>query len=127
MKPNEILLVEDEPLIREYLRFTVKEWGWVIGREASTGEEAVRAAAESDPAVILMDVSLEGGMSGIDAARIISKRSDAPILFISAYRESEIEQRAGFPVYTAFIQKPIREDELRTAMDRARAVRAPAR
>ena len=127
MKPNEILLVEDEPLIREYLRFTVEEWGWVIGREASTGEEAIRAAAEIDPAVILMDVSLDGGMSGIEAALIISMRSDAPILFISAYRESEIARNADLPVFTAFIQKPIREDELRAAMDRARAVRAPVR
>jgi PAS domain S-box-containing protein len=85
-----ILLVEDELIIAHAEAQTLKDKGYsvVISPNAAQAIEAVKSGMEID--LILMDVDLGRGMDGTDAAEIILRERDIPILFLSSHTEPEI-------------------------------------
>ncbi len=108
-----ILLVEDELLIREYIKFTLLAWGYRIAGEAATGEAAIRMVEENSTDLVLMDIRLKGDMDGIEAARSIRATSDVPILFMSAYEEKDVAGQGSDGLSSGYIKKPIDEEHLR--------------
>ncbi|HEY0423702.1 MAG TPA: response regulator, partial [Rhodopila sp.] len=84
-----ILLVEDEPLIRSLLAETLLEGGLEIV-EAGSGEEAVEALGQHDTFdLLLTDVHMPGGISGVDVARHARARDpDLPVVFATGRPES---------------------------------------
>src|ERR1051326_5669982 len=95
-----ILIVEDEQIIAADLRNHVKRLGHDVIGMAIAGEEAIEMADQLNPDLVLMDVRLEGTMSGTEAAREIQERTGAPIVFITAFpgvfvREPGDMQRPG--------------------------------
>jgi two-component system, OmpR family, KDP operon response regulator KdpE len=69
MKDKPILIVEDEPMLREAFRLMLEGSGYII-HEAGTGAEALAAVATHKPALVLLDLGLPD-MSGLDVARTI--------------------------------------------------------
>jgi CheY-like chemotaxis protein len=80
-----ILIVEDEQIIAADLRNKLKCMGHEVVGMAIAGEEAISMAEQFQPDLVLMDVQLEGAMSGIEAARIIQERAGCQIIFITAF------------------------------------------
>ncbi len=68
MSKANILVVEDESIVSKDIQNSLKKLGYSIAGACATGEEAVTAAIEKTPDVVLMDIMLKGKMSGIDAA-----------------------------------------------------------
>ncbi len=85
MPPTKILIVEDELLIAEDLRFTLQRMGHQVVGIASSGIEAVQKADELYPNLVLMDVRLQGPMDGIETARIIRSKADVPVIYVTAH------------------------------------------
>jgi two-component system, cell cycle sensor histidine kinase and response regulator CckA len=110
-----ILIVEDEVLIRNYLKDVLVSQGCDIVATIDTGEEAVKITGEKQIDLILMDIKLAGQMSGLEAARIILSRSSVKIVFISAYDfANEIKKLNAF---VEFLHKPINIDELKHILE----------
>lgn len=65
------MIVEDNMLIRMDLEESLLESGFQICATASSGEEAINKAIQSQPELILMDIGLKGEMTGIEAAAIL--------------------------------------------------------
>jgi DNA-binding NarL/FixJ family response regulator len=85
-----VLLVDDHPIVRTGIRFTLEQDGRirVIG-ESSTGYEAVRMAIDTRPDVVLMDINLPD-ISGLDATRRIKQQDPRiRVLVVSLYKESD--------------------------------------
>ena len=82
-----VLIVEDEVLIGTYVQNCLRDMGYEAGPFVTSGEEAIRRTAEIQPDIILMDIMLEGEMTGIDAAEEIRVRYDVPIIFLTAYSD----------------------------------------
>jgi two-component system, cell cycle sensor histidine kinase and response regulator CckA len=72
-----ILIVEDEFLIFEDLKYKVQRLGHAVIAHATRGEVAVQQAFDMEPDLVLMDVRLAGTMNGIEAARLIRERHPA--------------------------------------------------
>lgn len=90
---KKILLVEDEYLIAMGERMVLEDRGFKVVI-ASSGEEAVKAMqTASDIDLILMDIDLGRGMDGVEAADIILKNRDVPLVFLSSHTESEIVEK----------------------------------
>src|SRR3990172_2724296 len=85
-----ILLVEDELIIAHAEAQTLKDNGYtvIISPSASHAIETVKSGEEID--LILMDIDLGKGMDGTDAAEIILRERDIPVLFLSSHTEPEI-------------------------------------
>lgn len=83
-----ILLVEDQIVLAKMEKRQLEHHGYSV-RCVTTGEEAVQDSLE-DVDLILMDIDLGEGMNGVEAAKIILRKKDIPLVFLSAHDEAEI-------------------------------------
>jgi len=112
MQLGRILITEDERIIAEDLKMTLQEFGFdVIGIVAS-GEEAIIEAERLKPDLILMDIMLDGELNGIETAKNILIRFKIPVVYITAYADSETLNKAKKTKPFGFLFKPFEEEEL---------------
>ena len=90
---------------------------------ASSGEEAVKKAAEWTPDLVLMDIVLKGDMDGVEAAACIQAQRNVLVVYMSAHSEMEILDRAKLTCPYGYIMKPFTERELVMAIEGALARR----
>ncbi len=102
-----VLIIEDEPLIAIDLSELVKKLGHHITSVARTHREAVVAAAAKRPGLILADIQLADGSSGLNAVNEILTAFDAPVVFITAYPERLLTGDRPEPAFV--ITKPFDE------------------
>ena len=114
-----VLVVDDEPLARERLSHLVEELPEVeLAGVASGGEEALLLAGRLRPEVVLLDIRMPG-MDGLEAARHLARMPEPPaVIFTTAYDQHAL---AAFDAQAAgYLLKPVRQDKLREALERAR-------
>ena len=89
-----VLVVEDEPIIAADISEKLDRLGYEVSAIASRADEAFLAASVAQPAVVLMDINLEGTGDGIEAATRIAADLDIPVVFLTAHVDAETLQRA---------------------------------
>jgi len=94
MTRAQILVVEDDSIIAMELEDRLYGLGYVVCATTAYGEEAIEKAAELGPDLVLMDIRLKGAMDGIEAAAEIRERYDIPVVYLTAYADSNTLQRA---------------------------------
>src|SRR3546814_4948857 len=82
-----VLIIEDEPLISMQLEQLVTQLGHQVSGTAATHKEALAAVAESRPGIVLADIQLGDGSSGIDAVHDILEQFSVPVIFVTAFPE----------------------------------------
>ncbi|MDA8083710.1 MAG: response regulator [Nitrospiraceae bacterium] len=102
-----VLIVEDEIIAGMNLQALCERWGFRVGPLVTSAEEAVAVAEAERPDIILMDISLHGSMDGIQAAELIRRRSETPILFMSGYSDEQILERVRAVEHSVHILKPL--------------------
>ena len=112
-----ILIVEDENIIALNIKKKLKSFGYAIPAIASTGEEAVKMAEIILPDLILMDIMLKGDMDGVEAAEEIRKRFDIPVIYLTAYSDDKVLERAKITEPYAYIVKPFKANDLRSNIE----------
>jgi CheY-like chemotaxis protein len=108
----QILIVEDEAILAMCLQDKLAELGYGIPVAVSSGEQAVQAAQDYHPDLVLMDIKLNGQIDGVEAARQIREQADIPVVFMSAYSDLETLQRALLTSSAGFLVKPVRMESL---------------
>jgi CheY-like chemotaxis protein len=114
---TEVLIIEDEPLIALDLREVVEELGHSVVGIARTHQEAVSAIQEAKPGLILADIQLADGSSGLDAVNEILGELSTPVIFITAYPERFLLGQAPEPAF--LIAKPFAVDALKAVISQA--------
>jgi CheY-like chemotaxis protein len=120
-----VLLIEDEPVIALDIARHVQELGHDVTRVATTKAEAISAAQEDKPDLLLADIQLADGSSGIDAASEILREIEAPVIFITAFPERLLTGRKVEPTY--LITKPFVPSAIKVAISQALFFRENAR
>ncbi len=115
----QVLIVEDEAIVSMDLRYKLEDLGYSVPAEIGSGEEAVAAASQLRPDVVLMDIGLSGEMDGIDAAAQIRDRVDVPVVFLTAYIDEATLERAEMTEPSGYIIKPFDDSELRAVVEMA--------
>jgi pilus assembly protein CpaE len=112
-----VLIVDDIPETREHLaRLLGLERDLDVAGTAGTGEEAIKAAMELRPDVIVMDINMPG-MDGVQAAEIISQRlPTSPIIMMSVHGEADQLKRSISAGAREFLVKPFSGDEFSTSI-----------
>ncbi|MCV2351812.1 EAL domain-containing protein [Paucibacter sp. Y2R2-4] len=123
-----LLVVEDERIVALDMKLTLESLGFHVVGTASTQDEAVVLTMSYRPDLILMDINLGKGGDGILAAQEIARFADVPIVFLTAYADSDILRRAEQVAPYGYLVKPVRQRELNAtvqmALARVRASRA---
>lgn len=115
--PWRIQIVEDERIVAEDLSHTLEGLGYSVTSINSTGEDAVVSAQKFQPDLIFMDIHLAGKMTGIEAAQIIRKDLDIPIIYVTAYADSTLLAKAKITEPYGYILKPFDERELHMTLE----------
>ncbi len=113
-----VLVVEDEALTALMLCSELSRHGYDVYNNASSAEDAIRYASEKNPDIIFMDIRLNGIKDGIDAAEKIISDQNIPIAFMTGYPSKELKERASRLKPVAFLNKPVRIDELKNLIEK---------
>ncbi|TWA58822.1 PAS domain S-box-containing protein [Azospirillum brasilense] len=114
-----ILIVEDDRIVARDIQHQVSRMGHVVVALSTSGEEAVRLAVHHQPDLVLMDIRLDGEMDGIEAARRIREAQRIPVVFLTAYANDEVVQRASRTEPFGYLLKPLEEPQMRTVIQMA--------
>ncbi len=107
-----ILIVEDEKIIAEDIKLYVIKFGYEVVGIAATGEEAIQQTKDFMPDLLLMDIWLEDRYSGLEAAKKIYQKFRIPIIFLTAYSDDTVLEKATESIPYGYLLKPINEKEL---------------
>ena len=119
MLKNHILIVEDEAIVASDIQYSLQKLGFFVTGVAASGELALSMIKSSQPDLILMDIMLQGKLSGLDTAELIMKMYSIPIIFLTAYVDEVTLSRAKKCEPFGYIIKPFKEIQLQTAIEMA--------
>lgn len=114
---TKVLIVEDEKIVALDIKDMLIELGYEVTRAVASGEDAIIAAIETQPEIVIMDIKLPGEIDGIDAAVRIKELISVPILYLTAYSDNETLKRAKITIPQGYILKPFDERELQKSME----------
>ena len=117
MTRTRILIVEDEGIVARDIERQLLCLGYDPVGKASTGEEAIALAGTHRPHLVLMDIHLAGTLDGVDAAVAIRAQFAIPSVFLTAYANDEVVERAKRAEPLGYIIKPFDEHSLRTTIE----------
>lgn len=114
---TDVLIIEDEPVIAADIEALVTELGHRVVDIAATRTEAVEAIARKQPGLVLADIQLADGSSGIDAVKDILAKFDVPVIFITAFPERLLTGERPEPTF--LITKPFQPETVKAAIGQA--------
>ena len=114
---TDVLIIEDEPVIAADIEALVTELGHRVTDIAATRTEAVDAVARQTPGLVLADIQLADGSSGIDAVKDILQRLDVPVIFITAFPERLLTGERPEPAF--LVTKPFNPDMVKALISQA--------
>jgi len=117
MTKKRILIVEDEALTVLALKHELTELGYDIAGDASTAADALRVAEDNRADLVLMDIQLDGGISGVAAAAAIRGHLDIPVVFLTAHASAETVGRAVESGAFGYLLKPYTVSELKVSIE----------
>lgn len=103
---SRVLIIEDEPLISMHLEQIVEDMGHTVAATAMTHADALARAHEVLPELVLADIQLADGSSGLAATRDILESFDVPVIFITAYPERLLTGERPEPTF--LVTKPFK-------------------
>ncbi|MFZ9648027.1 MAG: ANTAR domain-containing response regulator [Ilumatobacteraceae bacterium] len=113
-----IVLAEDEAIIRLDLRESLQEEGYEVVGDVGRGDKAVEMVEALRPDVAIFDIKMPG-MSGLEAAKIVSDKKICPVVMLTAFSQREIIEQARDAGALAYLVKPFQKTDLVPAIELA--------
>ena len=114
---NRLIIADDEVIISTQLEEFLKTKGFDIVGIATSGIQAVAMAKELMPDLMLMDIVMPGELDGISAASRINRELKIPVIFLTAYADEEMINRAKHIGPFGYVLKPIQEQQILAAIE----------
>ena len=112
-----VLIIEDEPIIALDIEAMVRELGHEVTGIARTHREAVNMVKSRPPGLVLADIQLADGSSGLDAVNEILTSIETPVIFISAFPERLLTGEKPEPAF--LVTKPFRPETVKATISQA--------
>ena len=114
---TDVMIIEDEPIIAMDLEALLESLGHRVTGVARTEKEAIQLASHKRPGLILADIQLADGSSGIDAVNNILQNINVPVIFITAFPERLLTGEKPEPAF--LITKPFMPDMVKAVVSQA--------
>ena len=114
---TQVLIIEDEPLIALDIEQLVLDLGHSVTGIARTHKEAVKLALANPPGLVLADIQLADGSSGLEAVNEILGSFDVPVIFITAYPERLLTGERPEPAF--LLTKPFQPEMVKASVSQA--------
>ncbi len=114
---TDVLIIEDEPMIAMDLESIVEGLGHRVTGVARTHAEAVKAVSKAKPGLVLADIQLADGSSGLDAVNEMLGSFEVPVIFITAYPDRLLTGERPEPAF--LITKPYQPDTVKAIVSQA--------
>lgn len=118
-RPHRILIAEDDVFVGVQYEDVLTEAGYQIIDIVPSAQEAIEAALDHNPELVIMDVRLAGSRDGVEAALEIFKRFGIRSIFATAYSDPEIHARAEAAHPFAWLVKPVAPQKLLSSVQAA--------
>lgn len=112
-----ILIVEDEVLIAEDIKYNLEELGHTVIGIVMNGDRALDTIANPNIDLVLLDINIKGSLSGIDLAQIIKEKYNVPYVFLTASTDDYTLNRAKNTLPYGYIVKPFNALDLKVNID----------
>ncbi|NOX90340.1 MAG: response regulator, partial [Calditrichaeota bacterium] len=119
MNTSHIFIVEDDALVVSHLQQILSNFNYQIAGIAASGAEALELINKTNPDLVLMDIRLRGSMNGLETAKEISEKHQIPIIFLTAYANTDYLSQAQIDEAYSYLLKPIRGVDLHTNIQMA--------
>jgi CheY-like chemotaxis protein/DNA-directed RNA polymerase specialized sigma24 family protein len=119
-----VLIIEDEPLISLDLSEIVESLGHSVTTVARTADQAIVAARSEPPGLVLADIQLADGSSGLDAVREILGQLEVPVIFVTSFPERLLTGERPEPTF--LLTKPYDPNAVKAAISQALFFRTSA-
>ena len=116
MQIGNILIADDDAVVRLDLRSMLEGMGHCVVGEAENGETACYLARSLRPDLIILDVMMPK-CSGLEAAEIISRERLGAVMLLTAYSDVPMIEQANRAGVLAYLVKPFRQQELQPAIE----------
>lgn len=118
MKKNRIMIVEDEIVTARSLQMNLEKLGYVVTANVTSGEQAIQKIENGDyPDLVLMDISLQDKLDGIETARILGIRFNLSVIYITSHSDKAVFEKAKDTNPYGYLTKPFNEDELQNVVE----------
>lgn len=115
---KKVIIVEDDLILNLLYESYLERLGFQTEGELVYGKTAIETAKKINPDLIVMDISLEGEIDGIDAMLEIRKFSDVPVIYITGNSDTYHVERAEETNYLDYLTKPIEFDDLKKSIEK---------
>ncbi len=116
---KKILIVEDDALVALSIQRMLERRGYTVSARVASGEQAIQAAVELQPDLVLMDIMLRGDMDGIHTAKRIQAQVDVPAIYLTALSDDATLRRAGVTRPFGYLTKPVVDRDLYVTIEMA--------
>ncbi len=117
MSKANIVIVEDDAVLAVDLKSRLENMDYNVSAMVPSGEEAVVKIKQISPDLVLMDIMLKGKMDGIETAGNIRSKLNIPIVYLTAFAQEEILERAKISEPFGYIIKPFQDRELKSTVE----------
>ena len=116
MTQARIAIVDDEVIVGADIERVVASLGYIVVGIAVTGEQALELVLREKPDIVLMDIKLKGDMDGITCAEKIHEQLDIPVIYITAFADQLVLQRAAISDPYGYVLKPFEPRDIYIAI-----------
>ncbi|MCY7293006.1 MAG: response regulator transcription factor [Ferruginibacter sp.] len=117
MSDIKLLIVEDEPLIAEDIAQWLEKNEFLVSAIVYSKEDAMEQLITNLPDMVLLDINLNGEMSGIEIAEKINTVYNIPFIFITSYSDKQTLEKAKYTEPSGYIVKPFNEAGLYSTLE----------
>ncbi|MDN5214969.1 response regulator [Fulvivirgaceae bacterium BMA12] len=114
-----VLIVEDELLVAQDLKFTLEEHHFNVVDILDTGEAVLKRIGDDTPDLILMDIHLAGKLDGIETAKKILETVEIPIIYLSDHVDQTTFERAKSTFPANYLSKPFKPGDVLRSLELA--------
>ncbi|HRX15486.1 MAG TPA: response regulator [Spirochaetota bacterium] len=109
---SRIMIVEDEVILTMAIQQTLESAGFEVTPPVLSGEEAISRVQSDKPDLIVMDVTLQGELDGIETTELILKKHDIPVIITTAHSDPSMTDRISKCGSRGFLLKPVNFKEM---------------